>query len=191
MEECCLLICSTWRAQPTFLKNPGPPAQEWHHPRWARPSTINHRLRKCHTGFFSAQFPFSFSFFFQFSKGIFFSFLFYKHILFNIVSWKLLQEITCWHVPVLVPLPGRPGWPCTSRQWPTTCFYVVETDSELQNLSTQLGRFPLVGRYHVSPMLQIPPWPLWCTSDKPKLCCCTFLSWTQRSCCMKENTTQT
>ena len=31
-----------------------------------------------------------------------------------------------------------------------------DSDSELQNLSTQLTRFPLVGRYHASPMLQSP-----------------------------------
>jgi hypothetical protein len=28
-----------------------------------------------------------------------------------------------------------------------------DSDSELQNLSTQLAKFPLVGRYHTSPML--------------------------------------
>ena len=35
------------------------------------------------------------------------------------------------------------------------------------------------------------PQPLWCTSGKPILCCCTFLSWMQRSWCIKENTTKT
>jgi hypothetical protein len=30
------------------------------------------------------------------------------------------------------------------------------SDSELQNLSTQLAKFPLVSRYHPSPMLQNP-----------------------------------
>ena len=30
------------------------------------------------------------------------------------------------------------------------------SDSELQNLSTQLADFSLVGQYHASPMLQIP-----------------------------------
>ena len=31
-----------------------------------------------------------------------------------------------------------------------------DSDSELHNLSTQLTRFPLLGRYHASPMLQSP-----------------------------------
>jgi hypothetical protein len=43
-----------------------------------------------------------------------------------------------------------------------------DSDSELQNLSTQLTRFPLVGRYHASPMLQIPH-DFCGTSDKPML----------------------
>jgi hypothetical protein len=28
MEGCCLLACSPWLAQPAFLQNPGPPAQD-------------------------------------------------------------------------------------------------------------------------------------------------------------------
>jgi hypothetical protein len=43
------------------------------------------------------------------------------------------------------------GTPC---QW-SICFYLLETDSELHNLSTQLTRFPLAGHYHAIPMLQI------------------------------------
>ena len=40
-------------------------------------------------------------------------------------------------------LPWQCGWPCTGRQW-LTCFYLVETNSELHNVSTQLARFPWV-----------------------------------------------
>jgi hypothetical protein len=34
------------------------------------------------------------------------------------------------------------------------CFYLLDTDSELQNLSTQLAGFPLEGHYYASPVLQ-------------------------------------
>ena len=37
MKECCLLACFPWLAQSAFLQNPGPPAQEGHHPQWAGP----------------------------------------------------------------------------------------------------------------------------------------------------------
>ena len=42
MEECCLLPCSSWLAQPALLQNLRPPAQKWHHPQCTRPSHINH-----------------------------------------------------------------------------------------------------------------------------------------------------
>jgi hypothetical protein len=42
---------------------------------------------------------------------------------------KLLQEILKKqkkrHIPMLVPLPRWPGWPCTGGQW-LTCFYLIE-----------------------------------------------------------------
>ena len=38
MEGCCLLTCFPWLAQLVFLRNPGPPAQGWHHPQWPGPS---------------------------------------------------------------------------------------------------------------------------------------------------------
>jgi hypothetical protein len=48
-----------------------------------------------------------------------------------------------------------------------------------RNISTQLAKFPLVDHYNASPMFRYPHTrPLWCTSGKPTLCCCTFLSWT-------------
>lgn len=46
MEECCLLTCSFWLAQPVFLQNPGQPAWEWLYLQWAGPSLINH-IRTC------------------------------------------------------------------------------------------------------------------------------------------------
>ena len=49
----------------------------------------------------------------------------------------------------------QPGWPCTGGQWPT-CFYLVETLTQIQNLSTQLTRFPVACHYHDSSMLQYP-----------------------------------
>ena len=76
------------------------------------------------------------------------------------------------------------------NDWPDFILWRL-SDSELQNLSTQLTKFPLVGRYHASPMLQNSHGLLWCTSGKPTLCHCTFLSGTQSSCSRKENTTQT
>lgn len=39
-----------------FLIQPGPLAQEWHHPQWARPSSINQQSRKCFTDTSIAQF---------------------------------------------------------------------------------------------------------------------------------------
>jgi hypothetical protein len=45
------------------------------------------------------------------------------------------------------------------RTWRTMVNLLLscgDSDSELQNLSTQLARFPLVGCYHASPMLQSP-----------------------------------
>lgn len=59
------------------------------------------------------------------------------------------------------------------------------------NISIQLARFPLSDRYQSNLVLQTPLQPLWCTSRNPMLCCCTSLSWTQLSHCLKENTTQT
>jgi hypothetical protein len=41
MGGCCSLACFPWLAQPTFLYNPGPPAQGWLHLPWAGPSPIN------------------------------------------------------------------------------------------------------------------------------------------------------
>ena len=41
MEERCLLACSPWLSQPSFLYHPGPPVQGWHHPQWPGPSHIN------------------------------------------------------------------------------------------------------------------------------------------------------
>lgn len=38
IEECCLLACSSWLAQLSFLQNPGPLAQGWYLPQWAGPS---------------------------------------------------------------------------------------------------------------------------------------------------------
>ena len=55
------------------------------------------------------------------------------------------------------------------------------SDSELENLSTQLAKFLLVGHYHTSPTLQNSHGLLWYTSGKPTLCHCTFLSGTQSS----------
>lgn len=49
-------------------------------------------------------------------------------------------------------LPQKPGQPYTGWQWPDL---FLSPKTELQNLSTQLARFPLAGRYHTSPMLQI------------------------------------
>jgi hypothetical protein len=69
-------------------------------------------------------------------------------------------------------------------------FILWRTDSELHNVSTQLARFPLVGRYHISPMHK-PPGPLGCTSGEPTLCCLIFLSGTQLNHIEKKNTTQT
>jgi hypothetical protein len=42
MEECCLLACFPWLAQPAFLQNPASPAQGWHHPQRAGSSSIDH-----------------------------------------------------------------------------------------------------------------------------------------------------
>jgi hypothetical protein len=48
------------------------------------------------------------------------------------------------------------GWPAIHWQTKANLFLSRgDTDSGLQNLSTQLARFPLVGHYHASPMLQI------------------------------------
>ena len=41
MEGQSYLACSLWFAQPTLLKNPGPPAQGWYHAQWAGPSLID------------------------------------------------------------------------------------------------------------------------------------------------------
>jgi hypothetical protein len=82
------------------------------------------------------------------------------------------------HVPALMPLPRPTGQLCTGGQWPT-CFYGMETDSELYNLSTQLTRFPLSARYHPNPVLQSPMAfvvHIWQTDTLP-----LYLSWTQRS----------
>jgi hypothetical protein len=36
----CLLACSSWIAQVAFIQNPGPSAQEWHHPQWTESTLI-------------------------------------------------------------------------------------------------------------------------------------------------------
>lgn len=41
MEECCLLACSWWLAQPAFLGSIEPSTQKWFHPQWAEPSYID------------------------------------------------------------------------------------------------------------------------------------------------------
>ena len=65
------------------------------------------------------------------------------------------------------------------------------SDLELRKRATWLAKFPLEGHYHSSPTLP-DAHGLWlCTSCKSMLCHCTFLSGTQLSCCVKENTTQT
>ena len=64
------------------------------------------------------------------------------------------------------------------------------TNSLTLNLSTQLAKFPLASYYHTNPMLQNSHSLLWCTSGKHTLCCHTFLSGTQQSCQVKENTKQ-
>ena len=65
------------------------------------------------------------------------------------------------------------------------CSHLVETLTQwLRNLSTQLSKFPLVGHYHTSTMLQKSHSLLWYTSGNQ-------LSGTQSSCHIKENTTQT
>ena len=64
-------------------------------------------------------------------------------------------------------------------------------DSELQNLSTQLTKFPLVGCHQACPVLQNSHDLLECTSGKPRCFYHTFLSGTQLSHLVKENTTQT
>lgn len=94
-----------------------------------------------------------------------------------------------WQVPMLHPATLCQGGLCTSGQWLASS-YLVETLTQLQNLSTQLTKFPLAGCYHTSPMLQNSHGLLWCISGIPTLCR-TFLSGTQLNRCVKENTTQT
>ena len=83
------------------------------------------------------------------------------------------------------------AWPAM-HWWAMADLFLSHGDSntELHNLSTQLPRFLLVGHEYTSPVLQIPPRPLWCISGKPMLCCRTFLSWTLMSlpCEGKRNT---
>ena len=45
----CLLACSSWFTQSAFLQNPEPLSLGCHYPQWARPSPIDHQLRKCLT----------------------------------------------------------------------------------------------------------------------------------------------
>jgi hypothetical protein len=54
MEQCCILTCSWWLAQPAFLGNLGPPVQEWPQPQWAGPSPVNLYLRKSPMGLSTA-----------------------------------------------------------------------------------------------------------------------------------------
>jgi hypothetical protein len=61
-----------------------------------------------------------------------------------------------------------------------------DSDSELWNLSTQGTKFPQAGSYHTNRTRQNSQSLLGCTSCKPMLCCHTFLSGTQLSCCAKE-----
>jgi hypothetical protein len=42
MEECCLLAYFLWLTQIVYLYNPRLPAQGWHCPQWAGPSTLDH-----------------------------------------------------------------------------------------------------------------------------------------------------
>jgi hypothetical protein len=106
---------------------------------------------------------------------------------------EIFLKVVISHVKHSYPLPQQAG-----RQWRAMAGNVWHdpilfrfSDSELQNLSTQLAKFPLVGRYHTSPMLQNSHSLLWCTSGKPTLCLHTFLSGIQSSCRLKENITQT
>ena len=85
-------------------------------------------------------------------------------------------------------LPWWAGQLCTGSNGQPVLISWRLSDSELQNLSTQLTKFPLVGRYHTIPMLQNSHGLLWCTCGKSTLCCRTFLSGTQSSCPTKENT---
>ena len=85
---------------------------------------------------------------------------------------------------------GLAGQALVGNGWPVLISWSF-SDSELQNLSTQLDRFPMAGRYYASPMLQNSHVFLWCTSGKPMVSHHTFISGTQFSCLVKGNTTQT
>ena len=50
MEETSLLACVSFLSQFVFFYTPGPPAQAWCHPQWARASHNNHLSRKCPQG---------------------------------------------------------------------------------------------------------------------------------------------
>jgi hypothetical protein len=74
----------------------------------------------------------------------------------NMKKWTSTLLLLCRQLSAQATLPRLPGRPYTGRQGPT-CFILWRlSDSELQNLSTQLTRFPLAGRYHASSMLQSP-----------------------------------
>ena len=72
------------------------------------------------------------------------------------VLWEILKmtEPACSYTCAANSQFQQPSQPCTGGQW-LTCFYLMETDSELHDLSTLLTRFPLVGCYHTNPVLQI------------------------------------
>ena len=61
-------------------------------------------------------------------------------------------------VPALCPAILCPGWLAgwLAMLWWAMFLSHGDSDSELQNLSTQLAKFPLVSRYHASLMLQNP-----------------------------------
>ena len=110
-------------------------------------------------------------------------------------SWDSNSEDLLWEKLKNEPMLFQHGTSRLAGQalagtgWPV--FISGDSDSEIQNLSTQLTQFPLAGHYHVSPTLLNSHGLLWCTSGNPTLCSLTFLSGTQLSRHVKENTTQT
>jgi hypothetical protein len=60
-----------------------------------------------------------------------------------------------------------------------------------QKASNQLTTFPMVGHYHTNPVLQIPPGLCGALQENSHFAEVPFLYWTQKSGCVKENTTQT
>jgi hypothetical protein len=63
------------------------------------------------------------------------------------------------HIPTLELATLSPLGVWLAMHWQAVANLLLshgDTDSKLQNLSTQLTRFPLVGHYNVNPMLQFP-----------------------------------